>query len=121
LLSLRTSIEANGFVSSLPQHFNDFGDDGIEFLDIEMSDLVEHDVRVGREQSVRPNIARLSQAAGLEVIIGKGESVSVPNLLAGDLTQNQVVSLELCDNKCGASFGLSQIGEWEGDDDHIAF
>ena len=53
--------------------------------------------------------------------IGESESVSVPNLLAGDLTQNQVVSLELCDNKGGASFGLSQIGEGEGDDDDIAF
>jgi hypothetical protein len=86
-----------------------------------MTDLVEHDVSVGREQSVRPNIARLSEAAGLEVFIGESESVSVPDLLAGDLTQNQVISLELRDNKCRASLGLSQIGEWEGDDDDIAF
>ena len=108
-------------LSSPLQNFNDFGDDGIEFLDFQMTDLVEHDVRVGREQSVRPNIARLSEAAGLEVFIGESESVSVPNLLAGDLTQNQVISLELRDNKCRASLGLSQIGEWEGDDDDIAF
>jgi hypothetical protein len=66
-----------------------------------MPDLVEHDVRVGCEKSVRPNIARLSEASGLDVFIGESESVAVPNLLAGDLTQNQVVPFELCTTSAG--------------------
>jgi hypothetical protein len=63
----------------------------------------------------------LSEATGFEVFICESESVSVPNLLVGELTQDQVISLELRDNKCRAALGLSQIGEWEGDDDDIAF
>ena len=33
----------------------------------------------------------------------RARACSVPNLLAGDLTQNQVVALELCDNEFGTS------------------
>ena len=41
---------------------------GGEFLNSQLADPVEHDVRVGREQSVRPNIARLSETAGLSLL-----------------------------------------------------
>lgn len=71
-----------------------------------MTGLVEDDALVGGEQAIGPDVAGLTEAAGLEIFIGKSDGVSVADLLAGDLTQNQVVTVQLRDDKGGASFGL---------------
>ena len=61
---------------------------------------------VGGEQTVGTDVAGLTEAAGLEIFVGKSKGVPVADLLAGDLAQNQVVTVQLRDDKRGASLGL---------------
>jgi hypothetical protein len=73
---------------SLPQDPYDAGGDGIDLGLFQMPDLVKHNVLVGSEQAIRPDIAGLAEAAGCEVFVVKQYRIPVADLLTGNLAQD---------------------------------
>ena len=55
---------------------------------------VEDQSAIGREQTIGTNITRLTKPADLEINLGEGNCISISDRLAGDLTQDAVLSLK---------------------------
>jgi hypothetical protein len=66
---------------------------------------VEDQSAIRREQAIGTNIARLAEPADLKINLGEGDCISIPDRLAGDLTQDAVLSLKFGQNQCRLQIG----------------
>ena len=82
----------------------------VEFLPGEAAHRPENNVLLYREQAIGPNKAVQVQASALKVLRGQRDRISVETRLSGDLAENQIVSLEIDQNKRGAPFAGCKIG-----------
>ena len=61
---------------------------------------VEDQSAIRREQAIGTNIARLAEPADLKINLGEGDCIPIPDRLAGDLTQDAVLSLKFGQDQC---------------------
>ena len=61
---------------------------------------VEDQSAIRREQTIGTNITRLTKPADLEINLGEGNCISISDRLAGDLTQDAVLSLKFGQDQC---------------------
>lgn len=94
-----------------------------DFSDLHRSEIacaVQDQSSVRGEDPVRPHVARLLQAAGSEVRVSNGNCVTVLGLLAGDLAEDQIVTVEPAEHEGWPPFCVRKVGEGKGDDDDIS-
>jgi len=75
---------------------------------------VEDQSAIRREQAIGTNIARLAEPADLKINLGEGDCISIPDRLAGDLTQDAVLSLKFGQDQCRSPLRSAQVREWKG-------
>lgn len=102
---------------SAPEDVDDRLDDSCQYFGFEVADTVQDDRLIGRKQPIRSYVARLPQAPLLEVAVVSGQCAAVADRLAGDLAQEEVVTLQISDDERRAALGLREVQEWEGNND----
>jgi hypothetical protein len=80
---------------------------------------IDDDPRIDGEQPVRPDAATLVQPASYEVGRVEPDGVSVFPRLAGGLSEDQIVTLECCENQRPAALGLTQVRKRKVEDRDI--
>src|SRR5215472_7798072 len=73
----------------------------------------------GREEAVRSDVARLPEATSAKVVVVERSCITVADRAAGDLTQHEVVGVQVDEHERRAPLGLREIRERERDDDHV--
>ncbi len=81
---------------------------------------VQDDVCVSSKEAIGANVARLSQPTAGEIALRQRDGISVPDGLAGDLAEDEVIAGKRSDNQGRPFFGSAQVGEGERGDDYIA-
>ncbi len=92
--------------SLLSQNLHDLPYHLHKLFELEMAGFIQDDLPVRRKEAIGPHIAPLLETACLEVLIAKGNGRGIPDLLAGDLAQDEVVTFQLCDDQRRTSFRL---------------
>lgn len=81
---------------------------------------IDDDSRVGRKQAVGTNPAALIETAGNKIATFELNRVLICSRLAGDLAENQVVSLQGSNHQGRTAFGLTEVGERKIEDYDIS-
>lgn len=74
-----------------------------------MAGTIDHDPRVRSEEPVRPDTATLAQPTGHEIRRIQADGVSIFPCLAGDLAEDQVVTLQRRQDQRGSPLRLAQV------------
>ncbi len=86
------------------QDLDDPSDNRRDGLVVKTAGPVEDQASTGRKESVWPNVARFSERPLREIDIGDTDGVAIPDLLARDLTENDIIPIRRRDNKSRPSF-----------------
>lgn len=84
-----------------------------------MAGLVEDQVDAGREESVWSNVAWFVECSFCKIDIGDPDGVAIPDLLARDLAEDNIVPTGYRDDKSRSSFNRRQVGERKRYNDDI--
>lgn len=80
------------------QNLNDPIDDRRDGLAVETTRSVEDQVGTGRKEPVWPDIAWLSECSLCKINIGDTNGMTIADLLARDLAENDIVSAGRCND-----------------------
>ena len=76
--------------------------------------LIQHKLSMGREQTVGSYIASLLETTGFEILITDGNSETVSDSLACNLTENEVIAFQLSCNHRRTPFALLRSEKGKG-------
>lgn len=96
-------------LGSTPKDLDDSFDDLVEFASANRTDSIEDKSPVRSEDPVGADIAHLSEATFGKVSLFQRHRIPIFSTAAGDLAEDQVISLKRGDNQGRTSLGLAKI------------
>lgn len=105
----------------LLQQRDDIVDDGVECSGLNCSCFSYDDIFVGGKDACGSDERIHGQGAAVEVVTGERYGERVSAAFAGDLAEEYIIAGEVGDNECRPSFRPGEVGEWERDNDNVAF
>ena len=89
-------------------------------LVVEMAGAIKNQVDTGRKEPVWPDVARFAECSLCKLHVGDADGVAIPDLLARDLAEDEIVPTRCRDNKSRAPLHRREIREGKRYNDNIA-
>jgi hypothetical protein len=90
-------------------------------LVVEMAGAIKNQVDTGRKEPVWPDVARFAECSLCKLHVGDADGVAIPDLLARDLAEDDIVPTRCRDNKSRAPLHRREIREGKRYNDNIPF